>query len=127
MVTEREEGLIYASLITGVRDSFFLVSPLRSFFEDTYEQMYLSTLETYYNRVADERFNSGSVVDYARWAEQTFHDEHSRARKYLVPSKTYNEPVNRMNEKLVNILIKNSEGVKRIEFVAYTLFLKQMI
>lgn len=108
MVTEREEGLAYGNLITGVRDSFFHVSPQRSFFEGSYEQMYLNTLETYYTRVANERFTSGSAVDYARWAEQTFYDEHSRARKYLVPSKNYSEPINRMNEKLVYILIKNA-------------------
>lgn len=48
-------------------------------------------------------------MEYSVWAEQTFHDEHGRAKRYLVPFQKYKEPITRMNEKLVDILIKNPQ------------------
>lgn len=39
LIAERDDGLLYGDLVLGVRDSFFYVSPSRSFFEDHYEQV----------------------------------------------------------------------------------------
>ncbi|XP_055355392.1 cullin-5-like isoform X2 [Paramacrobiotus metropolitanus] len=106
---EREGGFIFGDLIVGVRDSFLYVSASKSFFEQNYEQVYISSLERYFMQAATSRFTTGNVVEYSTWAEQTFHDEHARAKKYLSSSPKYKEPVNRMNERLVEILIQNPQ------------------
>lgn len=66
-------------------------------------------MERYYKQAATVQFTNGNVIEYASWAGQTFFDEHARAKKYLVPYPKYKEPINRMNEKLVEILVKNPQ------------------
>ncbi|OQV24039.1 Cullin-5 [Hypsibius exemplaris] len=121
LVLERDQGLTFGNLITGVRDSFYHVTPQRDFFVQHYESVYISTLEHYYTKATADQFANGSVIDYARWAEITFRDEQIRAKKYLVPSVKFTDPMKRMNERLVEIVLKETRILDALTCTAFQL------